>query len=1004
MSGQNMKKSPGKGGGGDFGDPESQLLSNPSSRVPETQAIPSPRRGCSVISVQRNENEPLLLSSPARKRSRAVISNLSSSSLKKRTNKSSHCKFCPRYKCRTTLEEHFKLSDTCLQLYCRELKVRNIDAVLVKCFPCLGCNKVGNFKLAVHLSKNESCLRVYRERFAVEDVRYIAKKLKTLTRQSNTSRQSLSRRLENEKARDHKKETQTLSEAMNEFKQRTALSNYRLCCKCHCSFLESATREVDPKSQEFVELNLLEKLELRRMNKFFICEFCCNRKDKPSSPESVQENLFNQVSHEGISTLVPQALGTHVTEDPLKNGGVDTIQIPTNLISLNLFKQKNISQPSDITRIIYKCEAAPSGEDVSSLYIDRIMKFKRVRDHYDRVTGTIEDQRQRMLSSIKPIVDQSNIHSSDAWEEAKSSGIKSRFHQFGPVSVSFSCEISPSNIETVATTLIISGKKVTVTFEGDQNYDLKTRYYIHEHPASTDCPGESCKKVDLEDVIANLGEPEIDSSRSKFNSSFICSVYQKTQALVESLIKSKAFDFHSKEFFVGIKFTNDGNAVIEGSLWCQECVQLNDSLSKSSLSGVVTDESRGTFLEFLDKTIHTSPSGLILQSKLNLTDKKADSLSLKAFKHQVNLESRETQMVGFETAFAVKPAPEAERNISSSRKFVEIIGEKLIVLSTEDKLDSSTHEWFDFLQEQFDITDNENSICISIGGRQLIFVKDVRMVGLIMKFGLLKGIYQYSVTCSDNDCGAVILKGERLSSFFTLPFNPSLLSVFDCRTKVSPVFGFEDYIMKSEDKVDTNRSFSSEIEAATIESHKAGPIVELYALADARKIRDICSSPVEFVDCSKDPPEKFKFVKERTDYCFELDGSDGYFEPLSSNVQRHQSRINGSHLILAETCLNYDFVGRSESEKFFEIYGDKISKIPRSEVQSIYENEDGAKVMPTYILCRNKQVLKLRKTKKVLQYREFILSSPEHKRSKVMLFFPISPGSNLTSNLIGKSL
>ena len=98
----------------------------------------------------------------------------------------------------------------------------------------------------------------------------------------------------------------------------------------------------------------------------------------------------------------------------------------------------------------------------------------------------------------------------------------------------------------------------------------------------------------------------------------------------------------------------------------------------------------------------------------------------------------------------------------------------------------------------------------------------------------------------------------------------------------------------------------------------------------------------------------------------------------------------------------YDFVGWSESEKLFEIYGDKISKIPQSEVQSIYENEDGAKVMPTYILCRNKQVLKIRKNKKVLQYREYNLSSPELKRSKVMLFFPISPGSNLTSNLIGK--
>ena len=518
-----------------------------------------------------------------RKHSRAVISNLSSSSLKMRKTKSSHCKFCPRYKCRSSLEEHFNLSDTCLQLYCRELKVRSLDAVLIKCFTCLGCDQIGKSKLAVHLSKNKRCLRVYQERFGVEDVRLVkficnqvthlifppaffacsvsrtmslpsnlhkimallppkvvryllrfitlagrvkmqdffwpssmfplttnflspwmphssssflhfrdvAKKIKTLLRQSNTSRQSLSRRLENEKIRDHRKESKTLSEAMNEFRQRTALSNYRICCKCLCSFIESATREVDPKSEEFVAMNLMEKLELRRMNKFFICERCLTRKDQPSSQVSVQENLFKKVSKDGISTLVPHALDAQKTEDPIENenGGVDLISIPTSLSSLNLFKQKNVSQPADITSIIYKCEAAPSSKDLSSLYIDRIMKFKKVKDNCYRVTGTIEDQRQKKLSSIKPIIDTSHIHSCDAWEESKNRGIKSRFNQFGPISISFSCEITPSNIETVATSLIISGTVVTVSFEGDEDYELKTRYYLHEHPASTDCPG-----------------------------------------------------------------------------------------------------------------------------------------------------------------------------------------------------------------------------------------------------------------------------------------------------------------------------------------------------------------------------------------------------------------------------------------------------------------------------------------------------------------------------------
>ena len=117
---------------------------------------------------------------------------------------------------------------------------------------------------------------------------------------------------------------------MNEFKHRTALSNYRMCCKCQCSFLESSTREVDPQSDEFIDLNLLAKLELRRMNKFFICEFCYNRKDEASYSESAQENLFYHVSHEGLTTLVPQAQGSNEEEDPLKD--VNLVLIPGQTI------------------------------------------------------------------------------------------------------------------------------------------------------------------------------------------------------------------------------------------------------------------------------------------------------------------------------------------------------------------------------------------------------------------------------------------------------------------------------------------------------------------------------------------------------------------------------------------------------------------------------------------------------------------------------------------------
>ena len=62
-----------------------------------------------------NNNSVTALSSPARKRARVIVANLSSSSLKKRKFKVRHCRYCCRIRGRTDLEKHLKEeSEVCL--------------------------------------------------------------------------------------------------------------------------------------------------------------------------------------------------------------------------------------------------------------------------------------------------------------------------------------------------------------------------------------------------------------------------------------------------------------------------------------------------------------------------------------------------------------------------------------------------------------------------------------------------------------------------------------------------------------------------------------------------------------------------------------------------------------------------------------------------------------------------------------------------------------------------
>ena len=142
----------------------------------------------------------------------------------------------------------------------------------------------------------------------------------------------------------------------------------------------------------------------------------------------------------------------------------------------------------------------------------------------------------------------------------------------------------------------------------------------------------------------------------------------------------------------------------------------------------------------------------------------------------------------------------------------------------------------------------------------------------------------------------------------------------------------------------------------------------------------------------------FKKISVRNDESYQYPGK-GHFEALSSNILRHCTRMNGKDLLLVETVLWYDPLSKKESLELFQLYKDKIDKIPSGDVVGISNT-----AMPTYILCQNNKAMKLRKVRKVLKVPHFHPGSKEYKFSKVMLFYPLAPGIEIDQDRLGKSL
>ena len=951
----------------------------------------SPRSEREDVGTTSNNNSVSVLTSPARKRARVITLNLSSSSLKKRKFKPGHCRFCCRIRSRTDLERHLKESEMCCTLYFRELRVRSLDAVLTKLFPCLGCDKKGNFRLAYHLRQNHQCFEIYKEKFNVQDIESLSKKLRSLSRQSQPSRQNLNRRLENEKAQSKRSSNKTISEAVNDYKRHTALSNWRYCCRCGGNFLESGVREIDQTSPEFESMKLAEKPDYRRMNKYFLCLVCSQSNLETVNSDIVTRRILELKGEgdDGEKVLIPNFDRNLDQSDGAINESIRRVLVPSNMRCLELIELENIRPEPMILQKVYKCSGV-NVELLSAMYVTQLSKFKTRKLYAERFLGTIAEIQEKKLSHVKPIVDDSDIRGSDTWEINKRNGLLSRFRQFGDCCVEVEIWINFDNIETIATSFLIQKMCISVSFLGDQNYDLQTKYFLHDHDSDTDC-NPDCNPSDLQDLLQH---PNVrnKSLGQQFNPVFIASVYQKLHYFVEFLVKLPSFDLHSEEYSFDIEFgVND--AKIVGFLWPKACGDFSQHKSESSLAGRTLDESNNSEAELvnlLTKSLLTTVDRDALKHKLKMSEEEVTDLVNLIMKLQLDFEIKFPVLPSLETSFKFLPPADKFMNIRRCERLLHLIQQILLNLPRDDKRSLSVTDWLGVLFSNTECEVTNDSVSIKFESENIIFQADDRLRGLMDKFGVAIGLYQYSITCATDkwDEDKVVMQKNNLIESFIHPYDPTLLRALRAKVCVNQLCGMTD--VDKQTKIEDEGLVEGDL---LLESHNLVSVLQLYSLIDANKIKEVNSSPIEYVNCREDQPVHFRKIQEKNDNCFELLDEGKFFELLGSNIIRHRLRMNGQHLILAEVATMYDYSGKSKSAEIYDIYQNNLTKIPNSTTNSIIDDKI---VLPSLILCQNQQVMKLRKHAKVLSFPIFDEESDDYKLSKVMLFYPTVPGAVIT--------
>ena len=488
-----------------------------------------------------------------------------------------------------------------------------------------------------------------------------------------------------------------------------------------------------------------------------------------------------------------------------------------------------------------------------------------------------------------------------------------------------------------------------------------------------------------------------DSLESKYIPIFLSSLFQKQTEFLKEFIGNKNFELYSEDYFCGIDFYLNGNARLNGLLWTFECNILNEELSSISLNGKKLE--MPDFLQYVENSILTSVNSQCIKDALGISEEESIRIKNIAETCQLDLNMSEeyVELPSYSTMFRSKPNDECYMNLHSSRTLLSTLKTMLMQLSDEEKLSLTTEEWL--LNVNKDIrfaSPDELTLNVHIVGRELTFRIDERLGESIDKLGYFFGLYHYSLSCSQEE-NSIVMKRLRISDCFTVPFNATLLKAFAEKIEIIPIYSIQEYYQFQDKYFEQPPNIENTELSVFFESHALVSIVELYALMDNKRIKDINSVSTEYISAYQNNKPKFKKVQGPTENSYELTGY-GHFEKLSNNILRHFGRINGQELLLVETALNYDPMPKQQGLEIFNLYKENIHKIPNGTITGVYNV-----IFPTYILCDNKQVLKLRRKRKCLQIPNFNTLSDEEKYGRILLYYPIRPGQHIDVDRLGRS-
>ena len=688
--------------------------------------------------------------------------------------------------------------------------------------------------------------------------------------------------------------------------------------------------------------------------------------------------------------------GNEPSSEDLDGGGRDdrfiTVLYPNSeKVSQMLPNLRNSSDRIQIQKVLY------SGQDFDRIRISKMyqVQAKKYYSSSSFYSGAILNYPDRIIRT-EQLSNDSKVRGSEKYIMKIGSELEARMEQCGQFCLRVFSEIPLRNLETIATCLLQQNLVVTVSMKGDSSGRLQREYHVHtSHRSNTNCSEPDCQKVDLETYLNGDAQFDDRKLKNQYLPTYVLSCSKKLDEFVNCLVKCPKSSLFAKEYFFQLVYRLDSTICIEGVIW-PECFQsFNKLLANNSFNEDIDKEAEKEFLLKVEEAVFCSSDTESISKDFNISSSKAQKIKSDIMKYQVHIPRNENcsnccnEAVQLPSLAMILTKPLlTPQNSYSVRRFLEVFRTFLSDLGDYGKKTLSTIEWLRFIWEEHvsDERIEENTFSLSIEGEKFIFFIDDYLKELMNKWPelMLLAPYHYCLTFAETR--QLIFKTKNLSDCFTHLYSQLFLGVLDTTIILQPIFGFQEFLWKKE----VNH------ESYFLPGHKEISLAEAIALVDAHKTRFLSSRPVEFINTHPNAKMFFKKIGEETDVSYK-EGSENY-EQHETMISRFFMRLNGTSMVLAELCSWYDYCGLKESSEIFPLYKNKLGHIEDSNETMLNDKE----FLPSYILSSNGDVMKKRKTMKILSFPTVTYLSYEYKYSKVILFHNINNLDDLSPEVVDR--